>query len=168
MLDKVGLPNGGINLSLSDGSQISPADGEILIALAESHHPTADYMKKLRKELPKAFPGTTFYFAPSDIATQVLNFGLPAPIDVQILRPKAAQQRLLLQTRAWARPRPRPPSRTAATDSSAGQAGRGPPSARPQWAASGTSKPCPPEKAPPRATTPPPARSSTPAGRCRA
>lgn len=88
MLDNIGIPNSGINLSLSDGSQISPADGEILIALNEGHHPTADYMKKFRKELPQKFPGLTFYFAPSDIATQVLNFGLPAPIDVQISGPK--------------------------------------------------------------------------------
>jgi multidrug efflux pump subunit AcrB len=90
MLDNIGIPNSGINLSLSDGSQISPADGEILIALGEEHHSTSEYVKKLRKSLPKAFPGLTFYFAPSDIATQVLNFGLPAPIDVQILGPKSA------------------------------------------------------------------------------
>jgi multidrug efflux pump subunit AcrB len=95
MLDNIGIPNSGINLSLSDGSQISPADGEILIALSEEHHPTAGYMKKIRKELPKRFPGLTFYFAPSDIATQVLNFGLPAPIDVQILGPKTAQEKNL-------------------------------------------------------------------------
>ncbi len=90
MLDNIGIPNSGINLSLSDGSQISPADGEILIALNEEHRPTAEYLKLLRKELPQKFPGLTFYFAPSDIATQVLNFGLPAPIDVQILGTKAA------------------------------------------------------------------------------
>ena len=95
MLDNLGIPNSGINLSLSDGSQISPADGEILIALTENHHPTAEYVKKLRKELPEKFPGATFYFAPSDIATQVLNFGLPAPIDVQILGTKAAQEKNL-------------------------------------------------------------------------
>jgi len=95
MLDNIGIPNSGINLSLSDGSQISPADGEVLIALRENHKPTAHYMKKLRKLLPQEFPGVTFYFAPSDIATQVLNFGLPAPIDVQIVGPKAAQERNL-------------------------------------------------------------------------
>jgi multidrug efflux pump subunit AcrB len=89
MLDNIGIPNSGINLSLSDGSQISPADGEILIALKEDHHPTAGYMKKLREQLPERFPGVMFYFAPGDIATQVLNFGLPAPIDVQILGPKS-------------------------------------------------------------------------------
>jgi len=87
MLDNIGIPNSGINLSLSDGSQIAPADGEILIALNENHHPTAGYMKKLREELPERFPGMMFYFAPGDIATQVLNFGLPAPIDVQVLGP---------------------------------------------------------------------------------
>jgi multidrug efflux pump subunit AcrB len=88
MLDDIGIPNSGINLSLSDGSQISSADGEILIALNNKHRPTAEYMKKFRKELPAKFPGFMFYFAPSDIATQVLNFGLPAPIDVQISGPK--------------------------------------------------------------------------------
>jgi multidrug efflux pump subunit AcrB len=87
MLDNIGIPNSGINLSLSDGSQISPADGEILIALSKEHHPTAGYMKKMREQLPERFPGMMFYFAPGDIATQVLNFGLPAPIDVQVLGP---------------------------------------------------------------------------------
>jgi multidrug efflux pump subunit AcrB len=95
MLDNIGIPNSGINLSLSDGSQISPADGEILIALNEKHGPTADYVKKLRKTLPQRFPGMTFYFAASDIATQVLNFGLPAPIDVQVLGPRPSLQKNL-------------------------------------------------------------------------
>jgi multidrug efflux pump subunit AcrB len=93
MLDNIGIPNSGINLSLSDGSQISPADGEILIALNEDHHPTERYMKTLREELPRRFPGVMFYFAPGDIATQVLNFGLPAPIDVQIIGPKAVSEK---------------------------------------------------------------------------
>jgi multidrug efflux pump subunit AcrB len=92
MLDNIGIPNSGINLSLSDGSQISPADGEILISLKENHRPTDYYMRKLRKELPQQFPGLTFFFAPSDIATQVLNFGIPAPIDVQILGTKMAEE----------------------------------------------------------------------------
>lgn len=84
ILDNIGIPNSGINMSLSDGSQISPADGEILISLNEEHHPTAGYMKKLRAELPRQFPDLSFWFQPADIATQVLNFGIPAPIDVQI------------------------------------------------------------------------------------
>jgi multidrug efflux pump subunit AcrB len=95
MLDNIGIPNSGINLSLSDGSQISPADGEILIALNKDHGPTAAYVKKIRKALPQKFPGLTFYFAASDIATQVLNFGLPAPIDVQVLGPRPSQQKNL-------------------------------------------------------------------------
>jgi multidrug efflux pump subunit AcrB len=88
MLDNIGIPNSGINMSLSDGSQISPADGEILINLKENHHPTARYMKTLRKELPQRFPELGFWFQAADMATQVLNFGIPAPIDVQVLGPK--------------------------------------------------------------------------------
>src|SRR5205814_6309269 len=84
MIDNIGIPNSGINMSLSDGSQISPADGEILISLKENHHPTAEYVKKLRKQLPVQFPEDGFWFQAADIATQVLNFGLPAPIDVQV------------------------------------------------------------------------------------
>src|SRR2546421_4622283 len=89
MLDNIGIPNSGINFSLSDGSQISPADGEILINLKPEHHATPDYVKKLRKSLPEKFPELGFWFQPADIATQVLNFGLPAPLDVQVLGPKS-------------------------------------------------------------------------------
>ena len=85
VLDNIGIPNSGINMSLSDGSQISSADGEILVSLKEDHHPTAGYMKTLRQELPRQFPHLQFWFQPADIATQVLNFGIPAPIDVQIV-----------------------------------------------------------------------------------
>ena len=92
IIDNIGIPNSGINMSLSDGSQVSPADGEILISLKENHHPTAGYMKTLRKELPQRFPALGFWFQAADIATQVLNFGLPAPIDVQVLGPKASQE----------------------------------------------------------------------------
>jgi multidrug efflux pump subunit AcrB len=84
VLDNMGIPNSSINLSLSDGSVMSPADGEILISLAEHHKPTAEYMRTLRKQLPKQFPELTFFFAPSDIVTQVLNFGISAPVDIQI------------------------------------------------------------------------------------
>ncbi|HSU69640.1 MAG TPA: efflux RND transporter permease subunit, partial [Tepidisphaeraceae bacterium] len=85
IIDNIGIPNSGINMSLSDGSQISSADGEILVSLKEDHHPTAGYMKTLRQELPRQFPHLQFWFQPADIATQVLNFGIPAPIDVQIV-----------------------------------------------------------------------------------
>jgi multidrug efflux pump subunit AcrB len=85
----MGIPNSGINLSLSDGSVMSPADGEILISLKPNHSPTEEYVRKLRNLLPKRFPGLTFFFAAPDIATQVLNFGLSAPIDIQIDGPLA-------------------------------------------------------------------------------
>jgi multidrug efflux pump subunit AcrB len=85
VLDNMGIPNSTINLSLSDGSIMSPADGEILVALNEGHHPTADYIRALRHDLPKKFPDMTFFFAPADIVTQVLNFGLAASVDIQVV-----------------------------------------------------------------------------------
>jgi len=87
MLDNIGIPNSGINLSLSDGTLMSPADGEILVSLAPGHRPTAEYTARLRRELPREFPRLTFFFQPPDIVTQVLNFGLSSPIDVQISGP---------------------------------------------------------------------------------
>ncbi|MCL2649148.1 MAG: efflux RND transporter permease subunit, partial [Phycisphaerales bacterium] len=89
LIDNIGIPYSGINLSLSDGSMISPADGEIIIKLKETHRPTAQYMRQLRKRLPSAFPDSTFNFAAADIVTQVLNFGLAAPIDIQVAGPLA-------------------------------------------------------------------------------
>jgi multidrug efflux pump subunit AcrB len=91
IIDNIGIPNSGINMSLSDGSGISAADGEILISLKENHEATADIVEKLRKTLPKQFPDMGFWFQAADIATQVLNFGLPAPIDVQVVGPKTNQ-----------------------------------------------------------------------------
>jgi multidrug efflux pump subunit AcrB len=87
MLNNIGIPNSGINLSLSDGTQISPADGEILISLTGEHSPTMTHMRRLREELPQRFPNLTFYFLPADIVTQVLNFGLSAPINIQVSGP---------------------------------------------------------------------------------
>jgi multidrug efflux pump subunit AcrB len=84
LLDNIGIPNSGINLSLSDGSLMSSADGEILIALKHGHQPTDKYIDRLTHDLRARFPQLTFYFAPADIVTQVLNFGIAAPIDVQI------------------------------------------------------------------------------------
>jgi multidrug efflux pump subunit AcrB len=84
LLDNIGIPNSGINLSLSDGSLMSSADGEILISLKEGHKPTEMYQDKLAHDLGAKFPRLTFFFAPADIVTQVLNFGIAAPIDIQV------------------------------------------------------------------------------------
>jgi hypothetical protein len=85
LLDNLGVPNSGINLSLSEGALISPSDGQILIALKEGHRPTADYVRKIRATLHRDYPESTVFFLAPDISTQVLNFGLAAPIDVQIV-----------------------------------------------------------------------------------
>jgi multidrug efflux pump subunit AcrB len=88
LLDNMGIPNSSINLSLSDESLMSPADGEIMIALKPGHEPTIDFMDRLYANLPRQFPAQTFFFQPADIVTQVLNFGIAAPIDVQIDGPQ--------------------------------------------------------------------------------
>ena len=85
ILDNIGLPTSGINLSYSNSETVGNFDAEVLVSLQPKHHPTADYVQKLREELPKAFPATAFFFEPADIVTQILNFGLPAPIDIQII-----------------------------------------------------------------------------------
>ena len=88
ILDNIGLPNSSINLSYSNSGVIGTSDAEILVGLnQEHHHPTAGYIRKLRQELPRQFPGIQFFFQPADIVTQILNFGLPAPIDIQLIGP---------------------------------------------------------------------------------
>jgi len=84
ILDNIGLPYSTINYMHSTSGLIGAGDADILVSLKEKHHPTADYMRDLRRTLPREFPGTTFYFLPADMVTQVLNFGLPAPIDIRI------------------------------------------------------------------------------------
>jgi multidrug efflux pump subunit AcrB len=83
IVDNIGLPARAYNLAFSDGSTIGPNDGVIQVQLKEGHPPTADYVRKLREVLPAAFPDTIFYFQAADIVTQILNFGLPAQIDVR-------------------------------------------------------------------------------------
>lgn len=83
ILDNIGVPNSGINLSYSNAGTIGTLDGEILLSLRDGHRPTEEFVSLLRAELPKRFPGTEFFFQPADIVTQILNFGLPAAIDVQ-------------------------------------------------------------------------------------
>jgi len=87
IIDNIGLPYSGINLSYSNSAPVGPGDADIQVSLAEKHHPTDQYVEKLREELPKRFPGVEFYTLPVDMVTQILNFGLPAPIDVQIVGP---------------------------------------------------------------------------------
>jgi CzcA family heavy metal efflux pump len=82
--DNIGLPYSSINYMHSTSGLIGAGDADILVSLNEKHHPTAAYIRELRKQLPAQFPGTTFYFLPADITTQILNFGLPAPVDIQI------------------------------------------------------------------------------------
>jgi len=84
ILDNIGLPYSTINYMHSTSGLIGAGDVDIMVSLKENHHPTADYVRALRGTLPRAFPGVTFYFLPADMVTQVLNFGLPAPIDIQI------------------------------------------------------------------------------------
>jgi len=86
VLDNIGVPYSGINLSYSSSGVIGTGDAEVLIALnPEHHHPTAQYIRRLRRELPRRFPGVEFFFQPADIVSQILNFGLPAPIDIQLV-----------------------------------------------------------------------------------
>ncbi|HVR22185.1 MAG TPA: efflux RND transporter permease subunit [Candidatus Polarisedimenticolia bacterium] len=84
ILDNIGLPYSAINYMHSTSGLIGTADADIMVSLKEKHRPTPDYVRDLRKTLPRNFPGVTFYFLPADMVTQVLNFGLPAPIDIQI------------------------------------------------------------------------------------
>lgn len=84
ILDNIGLPYSPMNFQHSTSGLIGAGDADILVSLKEKHRPTADYVRLLREKLPRAFPGVTFYFLPSDIVTEILNFGLPSPIDVQL------------------------------------------------------------------------------------
>jgi len=84
VLDNIGLPTSGINLAFSDSATISSADGEILVSLNPKHKPIAQYMRILREKLHRDFPDTEFFFSAPDIVSQILNFGIPAPIDIQV------------------------------------------------------------------------------------
>src|SRR5712692_5738049 len=100
IVDDIGVPQRVLNLAFTDGSTINVNDGTILISLREGHAPTATYMRKLREVLPAAFPSATFYFQAADIITQILNFGLPAQIDVQVVgRDRAINLRVAQELR---------------------------------------------------------------------
>ena len=83
ILDNIGLPYSGINLTHTTSGAIGAADADIMVQLTEDHHPTADYVQKIRETVTRAFPDVTFYTLPADMITQILNFGLPSPIDIQ-------------------------------------------------------------------------------------
>ncbi|WP_116140929.1 efflux RND transporter permease subunit [Trinickia diaoshuihuensis] len=95
VLDNIGVPVSGINLTYDSSDPIGPEDADILVTLAPKHKPTAQYVAKLRNVLDASFPGVTFAFLPADIVSQILNFGLPAPIDVQIVGNKLEQNRVV-------------------------------------------------------------------------
>jgi multidrug efflux pump subunit AcrB len=104
LVDNIGFPVSGINMTYNNTGTIGSQDGDIQIKLTEDHRPTDEYVRKLREELPGRFPGTTFSFLPADIISQILNFGAPAPIDLQIRGPKisdnfAYAQKLLRRLR---------------------------------------------------------------------
>jgi CzcA family heavy metal efflux pump len=101
IVDNIGLPISGINLSYSNSSPVGSGDADILITLKSDHHPVADYQTQLRKDLARQFPGVQFSFLPADITSQILNFGLPAPIDVQVTgRDQAANRKYAEEVQA--------------------------------------------------------------------
>jgi multidrug efflux pump subunit AcrB len=85
IIDNIGIPYSGLNLSYTSTGVVGSADADITVALTEKHHPTDTYVQRLRAKLATQFPGTTFYTLPVDMVTQILNFGLPAPIDIQVV-----------------------------------------------------------------------------------
>jgi multidrug efflux pump subunit AcrB len=90
IVDNIGLPTSSINTVYNNSGLIGYQDGDIFVSLNAKHHPTADYVRRLRETLPRAFPGTTFSFPPADIISQILNFGSPAPLDLQVTGPNQA------------------------------------------------------------------------------
>ncbi|HWZ51905.1 MAG TPA: efflux RND transporter permease subunit [Granulicella sp.] len=97
VIDNIGIPYSGLNLSYSNSAPVGTADADILVSLSEKHHPTAEYTKALREELTRQFPGVEFYYLPTDMVSQILNFGLPAQIDVQFVGAQVQQNRDLAE-----------------------------------------------------------------------
>ncbi|WP_454883769.1 efflux RND transporter permease subunit [Sphingomonas oryzagri] len=97
VVDNMGLPVSSINTTYNNSGTVGPQDGDILISLGEGHRPTADYIREMREQLPRAFPGTSFAFLPADITSQILNFGSPAPIDIQVTGKKTDQNMAFAQ-----------------------------------------------------------------------
>ena len=104
IVDNIGIPYSGLNLSYSTSAPIGPEDADIQVQLTTKHHPTEEYVNELRGVLAREYPGVTFYVLPVDIVTQILNFGLSAPIDIQIVGPnlygnRAVAERMLNEVR---------------------------------------------------------------------
>ncbi|QNI35449.1 efflux RND transporter permease subunit [Edaphobacter albus] len=97
IIDNVGLPYSGINLSYSNSAPVGTGDADILVSLNEGHRPTAEYMRLLRDKLTTQFPGTQFYYLPTDMVSQILNFGLPAQIDIQFVGQELEKNRELAE-----------------------------------------------------------------------
>jgi CzcA family heavy metal efflux pump len=97
VIDNIGIPYSGLNLSYSNSAPVGTADADILVSLDEKHHPTAGYTHELRDKLTKQFPGTEFYYLPTDMVSQILNFGLPAQIDIQVVGQQLAQNRVVAE-----------------------------------------------------------------------
>jgi multidrug efflux pump subunit AcrB len=97
IIDNIGLPYSGLNLSYSNSAPVGTGDADILVSLAEKHRPTAEYTRALRDRLTQNFPGTEFYYLPTDMVSQILNFGLPAQIDVQVAGLKVDENRALAE-----------------------------------------------------------------------
>jgi multidrug efflux pump subunit AcrB len=87
IIDNIGLPYSSINMAYSTSAPIGTMDADVMVGLKPGHRPTDDYVHELRRILPREFPGVAFYFLPADIVSQILNFGLPAPIDIQVSGP---------------------------------------------------------------------------------
>jgi len=97
VIDNIGIPYSGLNLSYSNSAPVGTADADILVSLEEKHHPTAGYTHELRDKLTQQFPGTEFYYLPTDMVSQILNFGLPAQIDIQVVGQQLAQNRVVAE-----------------------------------------------------------------------
>jgi multidrug efflux pump subunit AcrB len=97
VIDNIGIPYSGLNLSYSNSAPVGTADADILVSLEEKHRPTAEYTHELRDKLTQQFPGTEFYYLPTDMVSQILNFGLPAQIDIQVVGQQVAQNRVLAE-----------------------------------------------------------------------
>ncbi len=98
IIDNIGVPYSGINLSYGNSGVTGSWDADITVALEKKHHPTETYIRALRTKLAGLYPGVTFYFLPTDIVNQILNFGLPAPLDIQIIGANMAANHALAES----------------------------------------------------------------------